>query len=493
MSLQSLHGAADTTYGSNQGNASLVQLSQGQIFKGTVTDIRNNQVTIQIDQQYVHAKFQDMVNICIGETLNFVVRENTGKQVTIAPFLEQNGNPVDGTIYKALEAAGLAATDKNIDIVNTLLSNGMGVDKQTITMLLSASLRFPDLPLSQLVDMMKNKLPLTNDNVQLWNSFLSEKEDLTTNLNAVMKELPIAIADVYEHGDIQAAKQLLDTILHGSPERADGTASKEGMTWKELLSMIQKQHMDSIQQLDGKTILEAVREQMEQGKSSKLIESFMKHDLFSQAVNKELTNQWGITPEQVNGENIKAVGTQMEQQLQNLQNMVDQRPDLTGTLQQALQQASTNLATAQQLNQSMAKAANNQNAFDLLYSQIPLKLKGQLKHSDLYVYCNKQSSGNSSKNMSILLHLDMEYLGDLDIMLRTQDYQMNATFSLSDQEAYEIIRDHIPELEERLREEGYFFSALAQKKEEKKGMVQELFEEKNTETVGKRFSFDVRA
>lgn len=495
LSLHSLQGAPNSAYMNGNGTVSLGQLSRGKVFQGTVIDIRNNQVTIQIDEHTVQAKFQDMVNVCIGETLKFVIRENTGKQVTIAPYHEQPGNPTDAAIYKALEAAGLAPTDKNIDIVNTLLEHGMAVDKQTVATFVSASLRYPDIPLSQFVDMLKNSMSLTKSNIDLWNTFLGAKSNFSANLQQVMRELSDAISTSYASGDLQTVRLLLETIIQPNQSlNSDGSrTSVDGVTWDELLKLLQEKDTSKLQGMDSKTILETVKQQLELGNESKFMENFLKSDAFSQTVTRELTNRWGITPEQLQAESLRQVSIQIEQQIQAFQNISFQNPEVTNQLQQALQLATQNLATTNQMNQQMVQAKGEKNALDLLYSQIPLKLKGQLKHSDLYVYRNKHNASSSSKSMSLLLHLNMEYLGDMDIMIKTQDYRMNAVFSLSDKEAYDIVKEHLLELEDNLKEKGIFFTASANIKETLECGVQKLFEEGNKEDVVKRYSFDVRA
>ncbi|HEX3022240.1 MAG TPA: hypothetical protein VHP81_07605, partial [Lachnospiraceae bacterium] len=194
----SVQGTAPLTNLSPISNVPISSLSPGQVFQGVVTDIRNNQVTIQINDQTVQAKFQEMVDVCIGETLQFVVKENNGKQVTIAPLHGQTGNQVDSAIYKALEAAGLPSTDKNIDIVNELLQNSMPVDKDTIKMLLSASLRNPDISIKQLTTMLRHEITLSNSNIEVFEQFLSSKENLTDNLKNLMSTLPNVLNDIYQ-------------------------------------------------------------------------------------------------------------------------------------------------------------------------------------------------------------------------------------------------------------------------------------------------------
>lgn len=494
VSLHNIQGTGNILNTGSNNNASLVQLSAGQVFQGTVTDIRNNQVTIQIDNQFIQAKFQDMVNICIGETLQFVIRENTGKQVTIAPYHEQMNNPVDGTIYKALDAAGLPATDKNIDIINLLLKNNMPVDKQTITTFLAATLRYPDVELSQFVNMMKNSIPLTNDNIELFSQFLGEKESVTTNLKQVMQGLSDTIANAYSSGDTKLVKQLFDALDTTTQVGQEKGSMSHQIDSNMVKAMFDNNLMGELDRLDAKTLLDLVKQQINQGEQSKGMEAFLHSDTFSKAVTAELTNQWGITPEQLNPENLKTVTHHIEQQIQLLQEIKLPNNQSTNLLQNALQMTQQNLATMQQLNQNLAGSKGMKDAFDMMYTQLPLKLKGQLKHSDLYVYRNKHNGGTSSKNMSLLLHLDMEFLGDLDVMIKANDYQINAQFSLSDQEAYEIIEEHLPKLVESLKEKGYFFSASAKYKEKKeeKQIVQQLFEDEMTQASVKRYSFDVR-
>ena len=55
------------------------------------------------------------------------------------------------------------------------------------------------------------------------------------------------------------------------------------------------------------------------------------------------------------------------------------------------------------------------------------------------------------------------------------------------------MKEHLTELEDNLKEKGYFFTASANIKETLEGGIQELFEEDNKEGTVKRYSFDVRA
>ena len=55
------------------------------------------------------------------------------------------------------------------------------------------------------------------------------------------------------------------------------------------------------------------------------------------------------------------------------------------------------------------------------YLQLPLKMNGKRENGDLYVYTNKKSLAKKDGNVSALLHLDMQFLGALDVMISMQN------------------------------------------------------------------------
>jgi flagellar hook-length control protein FliK len=462
-----VQGTAPLTNLSPISNVPISSLSQGQVFQGVVTDIRNNQVTIQINDQTVQAKFQEMVDVCIGETLQFVVKENNGKQVTIAPLHGQTGNQVDSAIYKALEAAGLPSTDKNIDIVNELLQNSMPVDKDTIKMLLSASLRNPDISIKQLTTMLKHEITLSNSNIEVFEQFLSSKENLTVNLKNLMSTLPNAMNDIYQAGNREAFTQLLDVISKGGNQSVN-------QEFKQLL--------DSLQGL------------MKDSSKSELVTNLLKSDAFQKGMVNELMNQWTLSPEQLNKEHLSHFYADMGKQMSELQNALPKDGLMFQQMQQSMESLKEHMQQFQNMNQQLSTATNEKGFLDLLYTQLPIKMKGQVTQSDLYVYANRKGSRNTSDSFKLLLHLDMEHLGDLDVLIRLKDNNLDAQFMLSDEEAYELIRDNLGSLTENLKEKGYFFTASAKHKvaEEKESIAKELFEDEANMQV-KRYSFDIRA
>lgn len=130
------------------------------------------------------------------------------------------------------------------------------------------------------------------------------------------------------------------------------------------------------------------------------------------------------------------------------------------------------------------------------YIQLPLKMTGNETHGDLYVYTNKKSLAKKDGNVSALLHLDMEHLGPLDVYVTMQQNlnKVSTSFTVKDEEALNLIAEHIHVLNERLEKRGYSMKANFQIKEDgATNMMQEILDQNKNISVLSKTSFDMRA
>lgn len=83
-----------------------------------------------------------------------------------------------------------------------------------------------------------------------------------------------------------------------------------------------------------------------------------------------------------------------------------------------------------------SKAQNVQQNIDFMnllnqfypYVQLPLHLKEQITHGDLFVFTKKKELIKKNDAISVLLHLDMEHLGSLDIHLALNKNEVSSSF-----------------------------------------------------------------
>ncbi len=126
------------------------------------------------------------------------------------------------------------------------------------------------------------------------------------------------------------------------------------------------------------------------------------------------------------------------------------------------------------------------------YVQLPLKLTEQLTHGELYVYTKKKDLSAKDKEVSILLHLDMDSLGPTDIHLAMLRKNVSAKFYLNETDAEQLVSEHLPSLTEALQKKGYSFNASVMHREKEPDIVTDFLSDGDAVPM-KRFRFDIRA
>jgi hypothetical protein len=122
---------------------------------------------------------------------------------------------------------------------------------------------------------------------------------------------------------------------------------------------------------------------------------------------------------------------------------------------------------------------------------LPLQLKEQDVHGDLYVYTNKKDL-HQKKNLSVLLHLDMEHLGSMNIHVRMDHNVVQAKFYLEDPAALSLISESMPALSEALMKKGYRLHSEVSQAYRKVDFSRDFIEDPVKEGELKRYSFDIR-
>ncbi len=204
---------------------------------------------------------------------------------------------------------------------------------------------------------------------------------------------------------------------------------------------------------------------------------------YKEVLKKAIQEQWLTTPEQMKEEGaVKELYQRLGKQMEQLQQVLNQTGTQQGAaLAKSAQGVQSNLEFMNQLNQIYT------------YVQLPLKLRNQNAHSDLYVYTNKKSLHEKDGELTALLHLDMEHLGATDIYIKMQGRAVETTFYLEDKHSYQLIENHIDTLQEKLEVKGYQCRIEVENREKQQDFVEDFLEKEKT--VGKflKYSFDVKA
>lgn len=165
-------------------------LKEGEIFEGSVNSIENGKVTIGLaNGQTMTARLDSGVSITPGQSIFFEVKSNDGNLVQIRP-VSLFGLEANPTLLKALDMANLAVNERTINMVNSLMQNSMSISPENLATMNRAIINNPEADIQTLVTMAKHDLPLSPENVSMFQNYASDKAMLTDNFQVISDMLP---------------------------------------------------------------------------------------------------------------------------------------------------------------------------------------------------------------------------------------------------------------------------------------------------------------
>lgn len=205
---------------------------------------------------------------------------------------------------------------------------------------------------------------------------------------------------------------------------------------------------------------------------------------FRSVINNVMEQQWTLKPKDVASENgkINKLFEKIENQLNRLENVIK----AAGVQGEQVLNTSANIKG----NIEFMNQVNNL----YTYVQIPLKMSGQNASGQLYVYTNKKNIMDPDKELSAFLHLDLEHMGSTDISIKLLRRDVDTKFYFDNDASYELVKQFLPRLEEKLRDKGYNCKLDVINEKHSVNFVDD-FLKKDMPNAGQlhRYSFDMRA
>lgn len=204
---------------------------------------------------------------------------------------------------------------------------------------------------------------------------------------------------------------------------------------------------------------------------------------FKALVKDGLEQQWTIRPEELTGsDKINKLYEKLDRQMDRIGQVLRATGQENANFTQTAADIRSNVEFMNQINQAYT------------YVQIPLKMSGQTASGELYVYTNRKSLMEGDKELTAFLHLDMDNLGPTDISVKLLRREVSTNFYLENDAAYDLIEQHLPILEERLKSKGYNCKVSVINESRHVNFVED-FLKKDQPSAGQlhRYSFDMRA
>lgn len=506
----------------------LSDLVPGQVVSGNITDIRGSMIEIMLsNNQSVTARLTENFEYVIGQRAMFMVKSNDGQQIVLVPkdrsSMEQAGNLVIGRI---LREAGIEVTDKNLELIKGMMKEQIPVDAQTVQQYAKDLSLFPNADADTIVGLKKYNIPLNDEMVTQYNNYKNNEYQLLEQTSAMPDELLHLLSETAEQEPEEAValwNDVMDALeLTSLGENGQHVNPLSDEQKKELLTLLGG---EKAEETAGEKIPEGIKEtESAQPKELKeLMQLIEAEDSSPEEILRKM--QTAIAHKSLSKEHLgglfhndglrKLIHSAMDAKLllnprelaeeESIPNFYQKLMTRTEKLQKVMNEygkEETSFAKTTSEMSGNVKFMNSMNEM-LNYVQLPLKFTEENAHGDLYVYTKKNLLRKKGEELTAMLHLELESLGDVDVFIRMTDQRVNTDFTLESEEMLDFIEEHIDELNERLARKGYQMTSSVQlKKEPEKGKKKQeaktdFFRDivnRNKKTAKlTRFSFDVRA
>lgn len=398
--------------------------------------------------------------------------------------LENGQNSLKGTVFSeniVLEENGILTEQIHVAEGNPL-EDGAGLPEKIILSEAAGATETPVLNVEQkMVENVLNNIK-NSQMEEIINLPLEQTADINNEDGNIVQKLATANQTATENGtSLEASVESeLTGILNKSERAVLANHLTELEVSKEITQAVSNGDI-SMKQLMA--VLSHVSEFSQAG--NKLQRLYTSRE-FQNLINRQLTNGFLLTPEQVATEGkVSEFYNKLTEQAMRLSEALSMVGKDNSALAKSVNNLQQNVDFINQINQTFA------------YVQLPLKLSQGNGHGDLYVYTNKRNLAKQEGNISALLHLDMEHLGPVDVYVTmTGGDHVNTKFYLKDDEMLDFIESNIHLLNERLEKRGYHAKAefLVKETGEEKGFGQKLLgKEEEKPVVVSTQAFDMRA
>ena len=221
--------------------------------------------------------------------------------------------------------------------------------------------------------------------------------------------------------------------------------------------------------------------------SSDKIQDLFQSDTFVKLFSKGLISNWSVTPDDLkNSGQIADFYKKLQSQMKGIESLI--KNTLSGNDSENLSNSAHNIRSNIEFMKTLGETFS--------YLQIPLKMQRQNTHADLYVYTQKNKLKKHPEKARILLHLNMDNLGAIDVYIDKDTNNINTKFMLDNQSSIDLLNTNSDLLKDALNELGYTCQIKVENEDANASTVDEFINTKiNTSATSdmKRFSFDIRA
>ena len=207
-------------------NQQIRSMVPGQTIRGEIISRNGSEVQIRLaDDTVLQAKVDQNMNLELGKNMTFEVRNN-GSALTLSPLFTNVS--ADVNVMKAIEMAGLPLNETTVSLTSQMMKAGLSVDRNTLLQVYREVTSFPKAEISDVIDLHRLGLPVTEENVNQMISYRNLNHQLLEGMNTILGELPAALEEMAAEGNLRALSELYQELFDLIGQGTESLLSAEG-------------------------------------------------------------------------------------------------------------------------------------------------------------------------------------------------------------------------------------------------------------------------
>ncbi len=199
----------------DKGMEALKGMSAGETLQGEVVSVNGNEVEIKIaDNAVINARLEQSMNVAVGQKMMFEVSNNQNGQIALRALFTNLAQ--EQLANNALQAAGISANDQSLQMIASLMKEGMSIDRQSLQSVYHDIVQFPDVEQSLLVHMHKIGMETTPQNVEQFQALVNYEERVAGTIQELINEIPAELKNMAANGEagkVMAVTQELVALI----------------------------------------------------------------------------------------------------------------------------------------------------------------------------------------------------------------------------------------------------------------------------------------
>ena len=212
------------------GNTTL-SLREGQVLKGVVSDVHGSRITLDLGEgASFTGELEDASNYSIGQKAGFRVASLEDNRIVLKAYGDNYLLGMDDTVDQALEEAGLPKTDRNLDIVQSLLENGRSISKESIMNAIRLTSKFPTSGVDAIITMDRLGMSMTENSVRQFEQYKNGSHQLLYKMDSLtdsIAEMLTSVGEKVPRLSAQVGTELIRLALSSDPSLEEATLIHE--------------------------------------------------------------------------------------------------------------------------------------------------------------------------------------------------------------------------------------------------------------------------